>query len=183
MKKILFVAAVAVFGLTNVNAQEFSFGAKAGLNVASLSGDAAEQLDARVGFHLGAVAEFKFTDALSLQPEILYSQQGAKLGESTTQLDYVSIPVLVKYYFFEGFSAEAGPVVGINVVAQQDFDGETVDIEDVETLDVGAAIGAGYELPMGLFFQARYAIGFMETFPDSETTNGVFQLSVGYKFF
>lgn len=36
MKKLFLVAAVAVFGLSNVNAQEVTFGVKAGVNFANL---------------------------------------------------------------------------------------------------------------------------------------------------
>ena len=44
MKKLFLFAAVAVFGFT-MNAQEVTFGAKAGVNFASLGGDDSDGLD------------------------------------------------------------------------------------------------------------------------------------------
>jgi hypothetical protein len=52
----------------------------------------------------------------------------------------------------------------------------------VETVDLGVGIGAQYILPMNLFFQARYVIGFTDVIEDVEGKNSVISLSVGYFF-
>ncbi len=44
MKKIILVAAMVLFGLTNINAQDITLGVKAGLNFASISGDNTKEL-------------------------------------------------------------------------------------------------------------------------------------------
>jgi hypothetical protein len=55
MKKIILsVAAVFAFGFAN--AQEVKFGAKAGVNFSTFTGDA-EDVDGKVGFQVGAFAE------------------------------------------------------------------------------------------------------------------------------
>jgi len=59
MKKLLLMAALAVFGLTTTNAQEVRFGAKAGANFASLNGDDVDDIDGRTSFHVGGVANIE----------------------------------------------------------------------------------------------------------------------------
>lgn len=198
MKKIVLTAvALMAFGFVS-QAQEIKFGAKAGVNFASQGGDV-EDVNSRTGFHVGAVAEFKFTEQFSLQPELVYSQQGYKVEgedfgvsyEGTSKLDYINIPIMAKYYLFEGFSLHAGPQVGFNISAkgESEVGGETEegDIEDVSAIDFGVAGGAEYELPMGLFFQARYYTGLSNTYDgegsdDYKASNNVISVSVGYKF-
>lgn len=60
-------------------------GAKAGLNFSNLTGDDAD-LDGRTSFHLGLIAEIMFSEKFGIQPEVLYSAQGAKEGDETLKL-------------------------------------------------------------------------------------------------
>lgn len=182
MKKLLFAIAFLYAG--TLSAQQFEFGAKAGVNFASLNGDDIEGLDGRTGFHLGLVAELPVSEKFSVQPEVLYSALGATAseGDGTIKFDYISLPVMAKYYVVDGLSLEAGPQIAINVVAEAEMDGESEEIEDVETLEFAAGFGAGYQLPMGLFFQARYVLGINEAWEFPGLKNNVFQLSAGYKF-
>ena len=76
MKKLLFIVAIAAFGFTTVNAQEVSYGAKAGVNFASIWGDDNDEAGIRTSFHVGAVVEIAFSEKFSLQPELVYSSQG-----------------------------------------------------------------------------------------------------------
>lgn len=198
MKKgLLILAALFTFGYA-ANAQDekasgggssagmVKFGPKAGLNIATVSDDDAK---AMVGFHVGAFAEIMITDKFAVQPEILYSAQGAKFdgaGDPKYNLDYILVPIMAKYFVAEGFSVEAGPQVGFLTRAEVSGDGGTVDVKDfTETTDFGVNVGLGYSLPMGVMFSGRYNIGLSDTAKDNSgdaVRNGVFQLSVGYKF-
>jgi len=186
--KNLFMA-LAIFCATTmyVSAQDISFGVKAGLNFATLGGDDVDELEGVTGLNIGAVAEFGLSEKFSIQPEVIYSTQGASLDDETLELDYINVPVLAKYYVFEGFSLEAGPQLGFNINSQYEFEGETEDEDDIKTVDIAAALGLGYKLPMGIFFQARYNLGITDVYDEIEGTqidakNNVFQFSVGYKF-
>ena len=66
----------------SLHAQNVTFGVKAGLNFACLSGDDAEDFDGRTSFHIGATAEFSLSETFSIQPELLYSGQGFNANES-----------------------------------------------------------------------------------------------------
>lgn len=210
MKNLFLVAIIAMFSLT-INAQEFKFGAKAGLNLASISGDP-ENVDMRTSFHVGGIVELEFTEKFSLQSEVVFSNQGAKTeeeyvdfnietkSESTLKLSYINVPVLAKYYVIKGLSLEAGPQVSFLIDAEEDFDttstingvsqteSMTVDVkDDVKTIDFGLGFGMTYELDFGLNFGARYNLGLTnindtDNADNWELKNNVLQFSVGYFF-
>ena len=199
MKKLLLTAA-AVFALTTVNAQDITFGVKAGINFANTNvSDSDENLEGITSFHFGGVVEFSVSETFSIQPELLYSAQGLQQKEefegftfeSKLKLDYINIPIMAKYYVAEGFSIEAGPQVGFLLSANQEFefdgDSEEEDVkDDFKGIDFGAAIGLGYRLDSGLNFSARYILGLSNIAEDTEgdfsVQNNVFQVSVGYFF-
>lgn len=207
MKKQVVLVAIALFAFTFTNAQDIKFGAKAGVNFASIGGDQTNGLDGATGFHIGGLVEILFSEKFGIQPEILYSAQGAKSEESAlgitvtskTKLDYINIPILGKYYVTDALSLEAGPQIGFlasaNVETEVEGAGD-VDIEgegesDISEFtsgtDFSLAAGATYRLPMGVFFSARYALGLsnINDGPGSDNfknQNNVAQLSVGYSF-
>ncbi|NDI98151.1 PorT family protein [Flavobacterium sp. LaA7.5] len=188
MKKLLLsAAAIMAFSVVS-HAQEIKFGVKAGLNIADFGGDA-ETEGSRTGFHAGGLAEFKLTETFSIQPELLYSMQGAKgnlAGEEfDIKLDYLNLPIMAKYYLMEGLSIEAGPQIGFLMSAKW----EDEDAKDYyKGIDIALNGGVAYDLPMGLFLQARYSAGLTSIAEDVEgaetvdTMNNVISLSVGYKF-
>jgi len=212
MKKILFTVAIVVLGLSNINAQEITFGVKAGGNFAKFGGDI-EDTERLTAFHIGGVAEIALSEKFSLQPEVLFSMQGTSAEyselvsgsvntfESKSNLSYISVPVMAKYYIIERLSIEAGPQIGFLVSAKRDYDytesfnGEVTytesedgaDIKDnFHPIDFGLNFGAGYKLDNGLNFSARYNLGLVNIAkyaPDGYSTlNNVIQLSVGYSF-
>lgn len=83
MKKVLLLAAFAVFAFTTAQSQEIRLGVKAGLNMASVGGDGfyygsgsgfgSGGFGNRTAFHIGGFAEIPLTGNFALQPEILYS--------------------------------------------------------------------------------------------------------------
>jgi len=181
MKKII-LSALAVCAFTCANAQDMKFGVKGGLNSSTLSG--AEGAKSIMGIHLGAFAEFKVSDKFSVQPELLYSMQGAKNDMVTFNFNYINIPVMAKYAVAEKFNLQAGPQIGFLMSAKYD----SVDVkETTKSLDFGVNFGAGYDLSENLFLEARYNLGLAQTQKELTTgetaiKNAVLQLSVGYKF-
>lgn len=188
MKKLLLCAAIAVFGLTSVNAQGIKLGAKAGANFSSLSGDDSNGYDGRTSFHVGAVANIGFSDKFSLQPELVYSAQGFTASafgiDATGKLDYINIPVLAGYSITEGLSLQAGPQIGFVITDKVEVGGISEDL-DAESTDFGAVFGAQYKMENGLFFQARYNLGLSSISTDSteDLKNNVISLSIGYFIF
>lgn len=194
MKNFLLYVCICLFSFGGVQAQEFfNFGVKGGVNFATLTGDDADELDVKMktGFHLGVLAEIMISDKFGIQPEVLYSSQGAKsdMGDVDVdlKLDYIAVPVMLKYFVAPGFSLEAGPQFSFltksEIEAESQGDSASQDLkDDTESFDMGAAVGLGYGLPQGFLVQARYVMGFSDVYTDSDTKNSVIQLSVGWKF-
>ena len=204
MKKVFFIAVLAVFGVTATQAQEVRLGAKGGVNFSSFAGDGFDAFDdpeGRTSFHIGAFAEIPVSERFSIQPEVLYSGQGFDLvsregaDDTEVQLDYINVPVMAKVYLIEGLYAEAGPQIGFNVKNEIDSDpddagsGEIAINEDViNDIDFSVGVGAGYRFNNGLFLNARYNFGLTDVFNnedlliDSDAKNSVFAVSAGYSF-
>ena len=213
MKKIKLTLFIAIMTIVSVNAQT-TFGVKAGANFSSFaysdSYGESQYEKARTSIHFGAVAEIQISDKFSFQPELLYSSQGSKYEiseedyseKSVAKFDYLTVPLMAKYYVAEGFSLEAGPQIAFLLSAKDDYafydhyweDGsysETYDMADgFKKVDFGLNFGVGYKLDSGLNFGARYYLGLsnIEELDDDDyyyyrlIKNRVFQISVGYTF-
>lgn len=159
MKKV-FLLIVGVASFATMQAQT-KFGVKAGANFASLTGDA-EDVKMKVGFNAGAFARFSLGESFSLQPELVFSAQGAKEdgGDAKINLSYVNIPILAQYHFKGGFNVEAGPQIGFLTTAKLKEDGNKVDIKDgLKSTDFSLAFGAAYTTAANIGFNARYNLG------------------------
>jgi len=185
MKKLLLFAALVVFVFTTGHAQT-NFGVKTGVNLASLSGDDSGWVDGQTTIHIGGVANIGISELLSVQPELLYSRQGAKnkMDDTTIYLDYITVPIMVDFKVAEGLSLQGGPQIGINIngIVEDDNAGGEEDIENLESLDIGVGVGAQYKLSKGLFFQARYMVGLSNLSEEIKGKNSVISVSVGWFF-
>lgn len=186
MKKNLLATIITVLGLTTINAQGIKFGAKAGLNLSSITGDNTEDFKRITDFHFGVMAEWKISDKFALQPEVIYSKQGADTNinsEGIISLNYLNIPLIAKYYVTEKWSLEAGPQIGFLLSTK----GGSINYKDaLKSTDFGMNFGVGFKLNNGLNFGARYNLGLFNIIDvngvSDKNRNGVFQLSVGYFF-
>ncbi|WDF64362.1 porin family protein [Flavobacterium sp. KACC 22763] len=184
MRKILLLAVFTVLGFVNVNAQEIKFGAKAGLNFATISEDNTENADFVTSYNIGVMSEIPLSEKFSFQPEIMYSRQGYSFNNDVIAMNYLNIPLMGKYYVTKGLSLEAGPQIGFLLSAKN----EKTDVKDsFNTFDFGVNFGLGYKLENGLNFGVRYNLGLTDINNVDNSSiknkNGVFQVSVGYFFF
>ena len=173
----------------------------------------------RVGAILGAVLEMGITEKLAIQVEPSFIQKGWRIKDESQLLgqtikidgnytfNYIDVPVLAKLRFNgenTGLYAFAGPTFGYmasgkykvttEVAGQKETEEEklTFDDEDgINRFDVGATLGAGFQLNLGggrLFFDARYNLG-LSNIADEEEVDDDFSirnkgigLSIGYLF-
>lgn len=210
MKKLILAASVAFAGMIGLNAQSMEalqIGARAGYNYSTLRGDAAKNMNTKglSGFHVGLFTEIPVADRFSIQPEVLYSTQGAKwtLGKETYDFktQNINVPVLAKFYVAEGLNLQAGPQLSFNTGSEFKYDGalgktsKKLDKDAFSKVNFGAVVGAGYKLAQGLTVDARYNFGLTNVFDKDNKSlqslkvsdknnfkNGVFSVGLGYQF-
>ncbi|MBL0739737.1 porin family protein [Chryseolinea lacunae] len=191
MKKTTTVIALMFFATVGAFAQGVSGGLKAGLNLsnATFSSDGFTASPSMLpGFHAGAYLTAMFSEHLGVQPELLYSGQGYKSGDEKYKLNYINIPVLVRYNVNDIVSFHAGPQIGILASAKVKDSSGSVDIKDTaKSSDVSIAAGVGIDLPIKLNFSFRFVKGLSNIAKDSgddfSVKNYALQFSVGYKLF
>ena len=212
MKKYTLILCTLWLGATCMaQNQKVKLGVKAGLNISSLTFDESElNSSGKTGFTAGLMVDIPMAKNFSIQPELLYSEQGVKSSFSdsdvtnsnyngTIKLNYLNIPVMLKYYVVKGLSLQAGPQIGILLKAnnkyQDNFLGydnhESFDLKKYSSsIDTSVNLGLGYQFKDKFYADARYNISYSNVFKESDVDyfitndmkNRVFQLTIGYFF-
>jgi hypothetical protein len=194
MKKTIFTLALLAGLAGAARAQNISLGIKAGPSYASFVGKDAGERDGLFGFHAGVFANIGLSNMVAFQPELLYSQKGAKLANATdfrTRFSYLDVP-LAFHVNADGLFFEAGPQVGFLLAAKSEAGNAAVDVKDAtNSVDFGYLAGLGYQRKTGLGIGLRYNGGFTNV-PKALTVgnvtvqnrlrNSVFQLYLTYSF-
>jgi len=128
----------------------------------------------RTGLLVGAFVTLKFSDKLALQGDVLFSQQGAEVNLGDIDLDYINMPIVLKYYIVKRLNIQAGPQFGFL----------TKDHLSSESYDVSGVVGVGVDLPLGFRVDGRYNFGLTKIFPTTESSvkNSVVSIAVGFSF-
>ena len=187
MKKTILVAALLFSALTTIQAQSVKLGLKAGLNYANQTGTDITvnsknyKNEAISSYHAGLVAEINLFEGLALQPELLYSTQGATyknaLGDITNEVGYLSIPIMIKINLSKSISLELGPQASF-LLSEKD----NVNLYKSNTFDFAVAGGLGLKVTKSIFLQARYGLGLTEISKEAQAKNSVVQVSAGLLF-
>ncbi len=173
-----------------VTAQHASFGVKAGLNLYNLHSNNGTYYNPAAGVHAGLLSHIHFNDHWALQPEVVFSTQGAKYrnagNETKHNLAYINVPVLVQYMFKNGLRVQAGPQVGFLVHASSrtnDLKKHTAD--DYNKVEFALSAGGSYQVPnTGFGFDARFNFGLSDIDRNTPVSSGNrgFQAGVFYLF-
>ena len=195
MVKNVFLIIFLTFYVTLSNAQEDEplftrAGFKVGLNYSNITGYL-ENTDARIRMHLGAVIEFPVSQRFYVQPEILYSAQGYKIEENGEEneisLNYLTLPIITKYYFTNTFSFETGPrLATLANATESEEDTPNEFFDTYSDFDFAWVSGVGYKAESGLFCQLHYNLGVSNIINtdivDISSNTSLIQFSVGYLF-
>ena len=182
------LAATLIAG--TASAQHVNIGIKAGLNVYNINNDNGASYDSKLGFNAGLIGHIHLSKKVALQPEVVYSGQGAKFTtagvETKYNLAYINVPLMLQYMFDNGFRLQAGPQAGLLVSAKSKNNDNTVDIKNnFKPLDLGVSFGASYIHPStGVGIDARYNLGLSNINENSDfkSTNRGLQVSLFYIF-
>ena len=191
MKKLLVICFVlaSTQSFSQALFQRLSFGLKAGANYSNYT-NANFNTEGMVGFHAGALVNFKLTNSLSIQEEFLFSTQGAKVKDNVfatenVKVSYINVPFLLKYRSNLGLYIEAGPQVGMR--ANENIGNSQIG-EFAKKLDLSAVGGIGFQSKGGFGFGARYIAGlskvgdFQASTVKPDFRNSVIQASIFYIF-
>lgn len=166
------------------NKENTEYGIKAGINFAELWGDdALLESDRKVGYSIGAYANYKLFKSLSLQPELIWSLQGEDSKDSGRyKISYINIPVMLKWKENK-FYYEIGPQLGLQTINTSKSVPEELKLENFETFDFSINLGIGYKISEDWSVGARYSQGLTNIVDGRDLKNSVFYLGLSYIIF
>jgi hypothetical protein len=212
---LLLLAASATTTATfaqNESRSPLRFGLKAGANISHLKiddnfGALSSKNSFGLGFYGGGLLEISGPAGSKFkgQVEALFNWHNFKndytgagfLTKHKTSLTQISVPIVLKYFVIPSLSINAGPSVNFNIAAKDKYDEDNFgiitkketdykDISKLQTIQIGALVGATYYIYQGFFVDARYNYYFgsmvKDLTPDYKFATSAIQVGVGYKF-
>lgn len=185
MKKIVVIVFLLWIGNTQSNAQvRFQPGVKAGVDFSRLTNF---NSDFKTGFYLGGQLAIKFNKIYTLQPELMFSQQGANRtynfdvlnvnypdpvfyndSKINYTINYLSLSAINKFYFGGRFHFAVGPSLDFKV--NDNFPNDLYS-KDPIGFDFAIIGGFGYSFSNGLSFDVRFKQGMVDIYGDNYNTN------------
>ena len=183
---------VLILSFTNTTyAQNVGAGIKAGVNMATIGGDASGT-SIRPAFHAGAYYTLGTgVDWLYIQPEILYSSEGARVQDvkGAIAYSYINVPILLKMFpSSDAINFQIGPQLSINTGGEFiDENKNKTDVSDqLSEFIFGLTIGVASESANGINLAMRFNLGLSnnvkEPIDGGRFVNNVLQVSLGYTF-
>lgn len=178
MKKILYILLFLVISQTNVFSQNFGGGVFAGLSASQLDGDNWGGYH-KAGFTFGVYTNAKLNKYIDAQLELRYVQKGSRsTGDETvvyylSKLNYVEMPIFLKYHFLNRFSANVGIAGGYLQKSTEDKDGlgDQPASPEFSPFELSGLAGVEYQILDKLFFNIRlnYSILPVRSHPGDQT--------------
>lgn len=196
MKKLILALMLITGSVVIANAQGVRLGAKLGTNLNKVSGQSFND-GFDLAYHVGGFLELDFNKKWGIQPEVLWSQTSTKRTSFNTlyateinpfnnnqkiKLDYLSIPVLLRYNVGGILTLNAGPQFGILLNQDKTLlqNGETAFKNGDFSMVAGAQLNFTF-----LRIYGRYNIG-LQNINDIDNkdkwTNQQIQLGLGLRF-
>jgi len=182
----LFSGVIATMNAQDTTVPKSNGGIKGGYNLAAVSFDGDGETEQRHGFHIGVYGESFISESFSIQPELMYSQQGYKItnssGTFTQKLDYINLPLMLKAYPSKNFFLEAGPQIGLAISHKEEYEGLFSGSQqyDPNNFDWGMNFGGGFKTDSGISLGVRYHLGLGDLYDEGKAQNRVLQFSLGF---
>ena len=206
MKKITIALVCMLLTAGAAMAQKkFTFGPKIGVDYTHFWGKYLDDYKGAINYQAGVFIEYRFSNKFAIAPEVVFAAQGGKYdydiydehgivigpneGTHSYNVNYINVPVMLKYYIIPSLSIDLGPQLGINVYSKatdkepNEFNCGTTDIKDeTKAIDFGVGLGMTYNITNDVFVQGRYTLGLTSVFEWGENKNGNAQIAIGYRF-
>ncbi|MFN7120077.1 MAG: porin family protein [Saprospiraceae bacterium] len=198
---LLFVTLTLVtYTFAQLTERNFSIGPRVGVNFSKVSNT--NNADYKSGLVAGLTSTYSITENSGLTFDALYSREGSETESEpqlATELDYLRF-LLAYDLFFRDLGDRfrpkiyVGPTLGVLLSAENQIEGAENDVdvkENYNTLDVGLALGLGFNLRIGeatwLNVDGRYLPGLTNIIDNKPSgadaiRNQGFQLSLGLAF-
>ena len=197
MKKVIMSVLVLVTVVSVSQAQGVRLGVKAGANLNKISGQSFND-GFDLSYHFGGFLEVDFNKKWGIQPEVLWSQSTGKPtsfktvyatsvnplldGNQQIKLNYLSIPLLLRYNVGSILSLNAGPQYSILINKDNTLlqNGQSAFKDGDFAMVLGAQLNFKY-----LRIYGRYNIG-LQNINDIDNkdkwTNQQIQTGIGFRF-
>jgi hypothetical protein len=175
MRNGILVLALSLFFVHLSSAQEYpdagfkKFGFTAGVNFSHMNFNkgvppppSPVKTNWKGGIFFGFLLHVPLTSQWSVQPEYIFSQQGgAPEGSGINyKLNYISMPVLLRYQINGKVAVLAGPQLDMLINAKKDSSGKSYNItHDTEERNFGLTAGIEYAVLKNLGIYVRYMLG------------------------
>ncbi len=189
MKKILLSIACLLMIGYSVDAQPWGFGPKVGSSFSTVNGLPSAKV--RMGLTAGMFAERFITNNFAMQVELMWSQQGFDIEaidedpKVEYNLDYLTMPVIGKYYLMGGLNMQLGAQFSYLLGAKQKIgDGEkTSERKLFNNYNAAFVAGLAYDFNCGLIIEGRYNLGLTRVLSGvADVTSGYLTLTAGWRF-
>lgn len=185
MNKVLKIALVVTALAFSYPAEaQIKAGFRAGINYADLT-----QLQPKYGngFHGGTYLNFSLAGVLELEPGIQYSYRKFNFHPgfpgNTLHLNYIDVPVVVRMGLLPFVDIFAGPQASLLVDKKYKGGGQFDRTTEFHDQELGALVGVGINLPLGINVQGSYDFGLSNPVHNGyEIKNRIFKVSIGKDF-
>ena len=176
MKKAILLIMLTTLPLLTASAQGIALTPRAGLNLAAISPTKGGSI--KPGLNFGMTADYMFTSQWGAETGLIYSMQGTTFSRLAPSLDYLNIPITVKFYLMDyyiesrGLYLTAGAQIGFIAVMDKvgyvsEYEGILMPDAITKEFDAAAVLGFGYELESGLALSANLNFGLVNIARDN----------------
>jgi len=198
--KAILVVCLLSLGLVSANAQGLRWGAKAGLNVSTVTD--VNDGEYKAGFNVGVIGQYMFSgnEGFGLEAGLQYSMLGYKVksGEAlgikydgkTFHASYIQLPIQALYKFGVGQNLYLYPSLGVylgygiggtNFLETVEAGSKTKYFDVCEEFDFGLKVGLNLQFE-SILIGVGYDYGLTKVVKDTDAKNSNISVSVGYLF-
>lgn len=209
MKKIIFLLLLSVLINISWSRDVAEKGVLLGVNVATFRSDYISNKNMYFALCAGGYVMYALDEQFYIRPELFFSMKGALLSKQTnheeeyeyetqvtTKLSYLELPVLGVLNFDNKFELFAGPYIAYFIGGQDErkekrsLNGGSpqtwtyitdISPDDLNNFDFGIIIGSAIRIGITRI-EARYSIGLVNIYDDTDYKNTMLQVLGGIYF-